>query len=79
MGVMSIREFNANISKAFAEVERGEDLVLTRSGKPYLRITRDGLYDAALKREAAIAELRALMDEGIDFGGPASYGERTGR
>ena len=33
MGVMSIREFNANVSKAFARVEAGESLDITRNGK----------------------------------------------
>jgi antitoxin (DNA-binding transcriptional repressor) of toxin-antitoxin stability system len=33
MGVMSIREFNSNVSKAIARVERGETLDITRNGK----------------------------------------------
>jgi antitoxin (DNA-binding transcriptional repressor) of toxin-antitoxin stability system len=33
MGVLSIREFNSNVSKAFARVEAGEVLDITRNGK----------------------------------------------
>ena len=33
MGVMSIREFNANVSKAFARVEAGETIDITRNGE----------------------------------------------
>lgn len=33
MGVMSIREFNANTSAAFAKVEAGETIEVTKDGK----------------------------------------------
>lgn len=79
MGVMSIREFNANISKALAQVEAGEDIVLTRNGKPAVRITREGLDDKEAKREEAIAKLREMFARGVDLGGPYTYEERTGR
>ena len=38
MGVMSIREFNANSSKAFAKVEAGETLDITKNGKVFAEI-----------------------------------------
>ena len=78
MGIMSIREFNANVSKAIAAVEAGDDIVLTRNGIRVARITREGLESDA-QREADLNRLRELMSEGIDFGGPATYDERTGR
>lgn len=79
MGVMSIREFNANISKALLQAEAGEDIVLTRNGKPAVRITREGIDDKEAKRQEAIALLRDMMARGVDLGGPATYDERTGR
>jgi prevent-host-death family protein len=79
MGVMSIRELNANVSRALSQAEAGEDIVLTRNGKPVLRLTREGVPDVEDRRKAAVAKLFALMERGIDFGGPATYEERTGR
>ena len=79
MNMMSVRELNANVSRAQAAAETGEDIVLTRNGKPYLRITREGVDGIDANRRSALSELLTMMDDGIDFGGPASYDERTGR
>ena len=79
MGVMSIRELNANVSKALAQAEAGDDIVLTRNGKPVLRLTREGVGEADGKRRRACEQLLKLMETGIDLGGPATYEERTGR
>jgi len=78
MGVMSIREFNANISRVLARVEAGEDIVLTRQGKRAIRLTREGVEQDEEQRAASIARLRELMDQGFHLGGPATYDERTG-
>lgn len=78
VGVMSVRDLNANVSRALSQAE-SEDIMLTRNGKPYLRITRDGVEDAEAKRTAAVAELFRLLDKGVDLGGPFTYEERTGR
>ena len=43
MGSMSIDEFKKNSAVALSDAESGEDLFLTRDGKPVLRFTRDGL------------------------------------
>lgn len=79
MGFMSIRELNSNVSKALSQAEAGEDIVLTRNGKPVLRITREGVDASEAERLRALAQLRELMKKGIDLGGPATYDERTGR
>jgi antitoxin (DNA-binding transcriptional repressor) of toxin-antitoxin stability system len=76
---MSIRELNANVSRALSVAEAGDDIVLTRKGKPFLRITREGVNDAEARRASAVARLREMMAAGVDLGGPASYEERTGR
>ncbi len=81
MGVMSIREFNANVSKAIAKVEAGEVIELTRNGKVVAQVTakRKNLMDDSEYR-AAHARMMDLMREGIPgLSGPATYEERTGR
>jgi antitoxin (DNA-binding transcriptional repressor) of toxin-antitoxin stability system len=78
MGVISMREFNANISRAFARVDAGEDMIITRRGKPPLRLGPAELPDDQKRREEAYKRLCELMDSDIDFGGPATYEERTG-
>ncbi len=79
MGVMSVREFNQNVSKALAQVEAGEEIILTRHGKRIARVTREGLLKDDEQRQKNVASLNELMEQGIDFGGPATYEERTGR
>lgn len=79
MSVMSIRELNANVSRALTQAESGEDIVLTRNGKPVLRITREGVDDREARRQRAVARLLEIMETGLPLGGPATYEERTGR
>jgi prevent-host-death family protein len=81
MGVMSIREFNANISKVLAKVEAGEVIELTRNGKVIAEIKPkrankmdDPEYRA--KWEAMMADMR----KGIPgLKAPFTYEERTER
>jgi prevent-host-death family protein len=81
MGVMSIREFNANISKAIAKVEAGEVIELTRNGKIIAQIIpkRANKMDDP-EFQAARERMLARMERGIPgLKGPATYEERTGR
>jgi prevent-host-death family protein len=81
MGVMSIREFNANISKVIAQVEAGEVIELTRNGKVVAEIKpkRANKMDDPEYR-AKYEKMLAGMREGIPgLSGPATYEERTGR
>lgn len=82
MGVLSIREFNANVSKALARVEAGETIRLTKHGRPIARI------EPEMKRplpepgtpewQAAYDRMVALMNRGISLGGKKpTYEERT--
>jgi antitoxin (DNA-binding transcriptional repressor) of toxin-antitoxin stability system len=81
MGVMSIRELNANMSKAIARAEAGEVIDITRNGKAVaeLRAKRKNRMDDPeflAKRELFLESLR----KGIPgLKGPYSYEERTGR
>ena len=81
MGVMSIREFNANLSKAIARAEAGEVIEITRNGKAVaeLRAKRKNRMDDP-EYKAAYEKMMALMKEGIPgLKGPYTYEERTGR
>lgn len=81
MGVMSIREFNANMSKAIARAEAGEIIEITRNGRPVveLRAKRKTKMDDPEYREK-YERMLAGMREGIPgLSGPATYEERTGR
>jgi antitoxin (DNA-binding transcriptional repressor) of toxin-antitoxin stability system len=77
MGVMSIREFNQNVSEAFARVEAGENLTITKNGKVVAEVRPK--FDAAdPARQDAIQRMMEGMKLGIPgIGGPATYEERT--
>jgi antitoxin (DNA-binding transcriptional repressor) of toxin-antitoxin stability system len=79
MGVISVRELNANVSRALSRVEAGETLRITRNGKVVaeLRAVAEE-YDTPERREA-IARLREVASFGLKLGAPFSYEERTGR
>jgi antitoxin (DNA-binding transcriptional repressor) of toxin-antitoxin stability system len=81
MGIMSIREFNANTSAAFAKVEAGESLEITKNGKVIaeIRPKRANKMDDPEYR-AARERLMERLKRGIPgLKGPATYEERTGR
>jgi antitoxin (DNA-binding transcriptional repressor) of toxin-antitoxin stability system len=81
MGVMSIREFNANTSAAFAKVEAGESLEITKNGKVIAEI-RPKRANRMDDPEFRMARERMLkrMDKGISgLKGPFTYEERTER
>ena len=81
MGVMSIREFNANTSKAIARAEAGEIISITRNGKPAVRLVAER---ANRMDDPEFRKAREELLEGFKTGipgltGPATYEERTGR
>lgn len=79
MGVMSIREFNANTSAAFAKVEAGESFDITKNGKVIaeIRPKRKNRMDDPDYREKW-EKMMAMMRKGIPgLKGPLSYEDRT--
>jgi antitoxin (DNA-binding transcriptional repressor) of toxin-antitoxin stability system len=78
MGIISMREFNANISRVFARVDAGEEVIVTRQGKKPIRLAAAELPDEEVQKSRDIARLRELMQAGLGFDGPATYEERTG-
>jgi antitoxin (DNA-binding transcriptional repressor) of toxin-antitoxin stability system len=81
MGAMSIREFNANTSAAFAMVEAGETIEVTKNGKVIaeVRPKRASRMDDPEFRKHWLAMMEGLKEGIPGLGGPASYEERTGR
>ncbi len=64
MGALSVREFNANISKVLARVEAGETLDITRNGKVIAELRpKRPVRDAAWWK--AWRETEALLDKGF--------------
>ena len=79
MREVSLREANQNFSACIAEVEAGERLILTRRGEPVAEIVPYTRNKPDPKKEAARKRLLALMEAGLDWGGPYSYDERHER
>jgi antitoxin (DNA-binding transcriptional repressor) of toxin-antitoxin stability system len=81
MGIMSIREFNANVSKAFAKVKAGETIKVTSNGKVIATVIPERLnrMDDPEYREK-YEKMLSLMREGIPgLKAPFTYEERTER
>jgi antitoxin (DNA-binding transcriptional repressor) of toxin-antitoxin stability system len=68
MGIMSIREFNANVSAAIARVEAGEIIEITKNNRTVAELRpKRGPHDPEWVR--ASEEMMAIMRRGIDLGG----------
>ena len=68
MGVMTIRELNANISRAVGRVEAGETIDLIKRGKIVAELRPKLDRDSAEWRKAH-AESIAFLSRGLDLGG----------
>jgi antitoxin (DNA-binding transcriptional repressor) of toxin-antitoxin stability system len=67
---VSLRDANRNFAKLIAAVEAGEEIVLTRRGRPVVRPSpeRSSRLDDP-KRRAAYERMVAMLDRGVDLGG----------
>jgi len=63
MGVMSVRELNANVSRAMALVEAGETIEITKNGKVIAELRPKPGRDAAWRQ--AYAGMVAAMRTGL--------------
>jgi antitoxin (DNA-binding transcriptional repressor) of toxin-antitoxin stability system len=79
MGVLSVREFNANVSGALARVEAGEVLDITKNGRVIAELRPKTVIERDTPEwNAAFDDMLAMMRRGIPgLTGPASYEERT--
>jgi prevent-host-death family protein len=66
---VTAREANQHFAKVLSAVERGEQVVISKRGKPVAVISP---YETALtaERQAAIDHLKAVMDEPVELGAP---------
>ncbi len=79
MASLSVRELNANISKALARVAAGEAIDITSNGEliAELRPKRRRRLDDPLWRQN-LAQLMEDVDKGVPFGRTFSHDERNG-
>jgi len=72
MRTVSAREANQSFSKLLQAVVEGEEVVITRRGKPVARLAPvETAVDA--ERQAEIERLIEHWREGIDLGEPVSW------
>ena len=69
MKTVSARDANQHFSRLLADVEAGEEVVITRRGRPVARLVRDTGMSPE-DREKALQELRKIMERGVRFEGP---------
>jgi prevent-host-death family protein len=69
MKTVSARDANQHFSKLLADVEAGEEVVITRRGRPVARLVREaGMSEE--ERQKALEELKKIMERGVRFEGP---------
>jgi len=68
MRVLSAREANQGFSRILQEAEGGEEIVITRRGKP-VAVLAPFLRHSTREREQAIERAIALMRKGLPIGG----------
>jgi prevent-host-death family protein len=78
MGVMTVRELNANVSQALARAEAGEIVSITKNGKPIAelrptQIVRDEKWHVARDRM-----LELMKNKWGHFDGKITYEDRHG-
>lgn len=67
---ISLREANQHLSRYVRIVERGEEFVITRRGKPVARLVPVALQEPiSPEKLAALERTRQRMQRGYDLGG----------
>lgn len=70
MRTVSLMTANQEFSKLIREVEQGEDVVITRRGRPVAKLVPHKADKTAdPKWQAAYRRMIKLMEEGADLGG----------
>jgi len=73
MRTVSAREANQSFSKLLQAVVEGEEVVITRRGKPVARLAPVEAAPADAERQAEIDRLIEHWREGVDLGEPISW------
>jgi len=69
MRTISARDANQKFSKLLAEVAGGQEVVITRRGRPVARLSPIAGRPMSKEREAAIKRMIARMKKGMHLGG----------
>lgn len=69
MRTVSAREANQQFSRLLGEVAAGEEVVITRRGRPVATLTPYRARPMTPEREAAIERMVARMRKGANLGG----------
>jgi prevent-host-death family protein len=70
MRTVSLMQANQEFSKLIKEVEKGQDFVITRRGRPIAKLVPHRVDKRAdPKWRAAYERMVKLMDEGVHLGG----------
>ena len=69
MKTVSAREANQSFSKLLGEAAGGEEVVITKRGKPVARLVPVGNRGSDEERQRAIERMVKRMRRGIDLGG----------
>ena len=80
MGVMTIRELNANVSKAISRVEAGETIEITKNGRKVVEIRPTVIAPVRDEKwHAARARMDALMAKPFGkFSGKVTHDDKYG-
>ena len=73
MRTISAREANQGFSKLLQSVADGEEVLITRRGKPVARLAPVRPTATGPERQAEIDRIIARLREGVDLGPPVSW------
>ena len=73
MRTVSAREANQSFSKLLQAVVEGEEVVITRRGKPVARLAPIEAAADDAERQAEIDRMIAHFREGVDLGEPVTW------
>ena len=71
MKTVSAREANQSFSKLLGEAARGEEVIITKRGKPVAKLVSVEKGSSDEERQRAIERMVKRMRRGIDLGGRA--------
>ena len=69
MKTVSAREANQHFSRLLKAAAEGEDVVITRRGKPVAKLVPVASANMDAKRRAAIKRLMKMLRKGVNLGG----------
>ena len=68
MRAVTVREANQGFSELLAQMEHGEEVLITKRGRPVAVLSPYQAPNVTSEREAALARAVALMETGLPWG-----------